>query len=258
MLFDLKQQLYTTVSITHNIRQVICFQFLLVQSRWRHGKYTHILCCIHFSSTPCLSWKQLYLQKAVKHHGPTSTTFQVSCKIKFYTVILIFPLLKHCPGRHHAAHFLPKQWPCSQTSLAQVKPSAGLMMAAEALALCLAAHNAQEGMSGCSGDTSLLPACDLCPLAARHPTVYEAVSVVRSSGSELMNGWIHWWMEACLYRHEAFSKFGKKGSEKSFSSCEKKPHNILGGTIKIVALFTWDKIKLYFCKYEKGTSNAGI
>jgi len=60
-------------------------------------------------------------------------------------------------------------------------------MAAEALVLCLAVHNLQEGTSGFSGDIALLLVCDLCPLAARHTTVYEAVSIARSSGSELTN-----------------------------------------------------------------------
>lgn len=39
--------------------------------------------------------KHLYLQKAVKRHGPTSTTFQASCKIKFWMMIFVFPLLKN-------------------------------------------------------------------------------------------------------------------------------------------------------------------
>lgn len=67
-------------------------------------------------------------------------------------------------------------------TLIQVKPSAGLRMVAEALVLCLALHNMQEQTSGCSGDINLLLACDLCPLAARHTTAYEAVSIARSSG----------------------------------------------------------------------------
>lgn len=61
-------------------------------------------------------------------------------------------------------------------------------MAAEALVLCLAVHIVQEGTSGCSGDIGLPLACDLCPLAARHTTAYEAVSIARSSGRELING----------------------------------------------------------------------
>lgn len=52
-------------------------------------------------------------------------------------------------------------------------------MAAEALMLCLAVPSVQEGTSGFSGDIGLLLACDLCPLAARHTTVYEAVSIAR-------------------------------------------------------------------------------
>lgn len=59
-------------------------------------------------------------------------------------------------------------------------------MAVEALGqLRLAVHSMEEGGSG---DIGLLLACDLCLLAARHTTVYEAVSIARSSGSESIKG----------------------------------------------------------------------
>lgn len=84
-----EKQSHTTVSITHNTLEVICFQFLLVQSHWRYSKDSHILGSVHFPSTPCP-----FFQKAIKHHWPTSTSFQASCKIKFCMMIFIFPLLK--------------------------------------------------------------------------------------------------------------------------------------------------------------------
>lgn len=58
------------------------------------------------------------------------------------------------------------------------------MVAAEALVLCWL-YTARRR---CSGDTAALLACDVCPSAARHTTVYETVSMARSSGIELISG----------------------------------------------------------------------
>lgn len=217
-----KDALRPETGITHNCVHHSCyttinpisisFSAVPLEIQQRHPHFR--LCALSLNTLTFP--KRLCLKKAVKHHGPTSTTFQASCQIKFWMVIFIFPLLRHCPSKYQTADFPPKQWKCSQTSLVQVKPSAGPMMTAEALVLCLAVHIVQEGTSGCSGDIGHPLACDLCPLAARHTTVYGAVSTARSSGRELIKFTGEW--KAAYIDMKHFQNLERREEKKLFFS----------------------------------------
>lgn len=183
MLVDLKDQSQTTVSITHITLWTIWVQFHLPQSHWRDSKDTHSEALSAFPLRLTLSQVLVFvllilifetsLQNTVKQHGATNTIFQAGCKTKFWMILWLSQAVKvfsNLPG-----------W-CKKLGKAE--------RATEVLAPCLAVPSVQEETCGCSGDIGLPLACDLSPLKARHTTVYEAVSVSRSSASELIQ-WLN-------------------------------------------------------------------